>query len=677
MSSEFLDLKFPGSDMGRTAIRNVTIIPMDSRRTLPNHTILFEAGKILAISPSGEMQIDEDVAVIDGGGRFLMPGLADMYTHYRDPAESPLYLAYGITTARTSSNAFQLAMAQAAARRDFPSPRMITVTPGIDGIGPNGRTDMYDGYPLTRPEDAKDLVRHFAGRGYDQIMPFSLLSKEVLTALGEASAEQGMRLAGNCPNAVSWEEAVEVGMSGFHQCHLVARDHMLDAHAGQTYWDRFDPAPGTKLDFDKIRRLGAFLAAHDAWSLPTLAFHQRAARPLEVSLADPDLRYVPQSTINDWETTIIRWSHRGRIDAVAWRSLAQRRAEAFHRMIGIFHEEGAPQLTCTDGINPYNIQGPVLLEEIENFASAGMGAFDALRCATSEAARFMHEEDLWGTIAVGKYADMILLRDNPLEDLRALRTVDEVFVNGHHLDRTVLDSLLEQRAALAKKGAPSVAATTLPAAAGSGEVVDEGIWQERICDAEFGQVGYRHSRLSNGGWLIEERHSGANPRRHPQRQTSLLTLDENMNVQHGEIEIESFVGKETTTISWSDGMGYRQRHTAMDGMETEAVLPGAPRVPGEALSLSFLPRIVARHGTARVPALDVEGPSLGATELAIAPADETGVAADDGLWRVDVSRLGQRASKTYRLTAEGKLIDMKETTTLLWPRELQPIEPAL
>src|SRR5690606_10165812 len=129
--------------------------PMDSRRTLPNHTILFEAGKILAIAPAGEMQIDEDVAIIDGRGRFLMPGLADMYTHYRDPAESPLYLAYGITTARTSSNAFQLAMAQAAARRDFPSPRMITVTPGIDGIGPNGRTDMYDGYPLTRPEDAK------------------------------------------------------------------------------------------------------------------------------------------------------------------------------------------------------------------------------------------------------------------------------------------------------------------------------------------------------------------------------------------------------------------------------------------------------------------------------------------------------------------------------------------
>ena len=59
--------------------------------------------------------------------------------------------------------------------------------------------------------------------------------------------------------AVGREEAVERGMSGFQQTHLIARGHMLDEFSNQAYWDRFDPAPGTKLDFDKIRRLGGFL----------------------------------------------------------------------------------------------------------------------------------------------------------------------------------------------------------------------------------------------------------------------------------------------------------------------------------------------------------------------------------------------------------------------------------
>ena len=63
-----------------------------------------------------------------------MPGLADMYTHYRDPSEAPLYLAHGITTARTSGNFFQLAMEWSAAAGNFPSPRVITVSPTIDGI---------------------------------------------------------------------------------------------------------------------------------------------------------------------------------------------------------------------------------------------------------------------------------------------------------------------------------------------------------------------------------------------------------------------------------------------------------------------------------------------------------------------------------------------------------------
>ncbi len=673
MQSEFLQLRFPARTTGPLAIHRVTVVPMDANRSLPAQTVVIQDGRIKSIAPSANVDLAArpELTVVDGTGRFLMPGLADMYTHFREPSEAPLYLAHGITTVRTSGNLFQLAMEWAGAGGTFPSPWMITVSPTIDGIGPTGRTDMPHGVPLTRPEDAAPLVRQYVKRGFHQITPFSLLTRENLKAIGDAAAELGVRVSGNCPNALSWEEAIEAGMTGFHQLHLIARDHMRAEFGDQTYWDRFDPAPGTKLDFDKIRRLAGLLARRQIWSLPTLMFHQRASQPLAVSMAHPALRYVPRSTIDDWQSTLVRWSHRGRVSVEEWRCLASERARAFHRVIAIFHEEGVPQLTCTDGLNPYNVQGDALHQEIENFAAAGMSAYEALRCATAEAARYMGEEDRWGTIAVGKRADLILTRANPLDDLRATRVPEAVFVNGYHLTRNVLDDLLEQRAALVKGPAP-IASTALAPADRALAVAEEGSWLERICDADFGRFSYRHSRMPDGGWLIEERHAGADPRRHPERRSSRLHLAADLTLRAGEYDVESFVGLEKAQLTWSTSEGYRLRHRAVDGFETERTLAGALRVPSEQMAQSLVPLLAQTKGAAMIAALDATDVNLGAAEMIVAPADG-GTSANETSWKLRVERLGQQVEQTFRIGPDGRFRGLSETMTLLWPRELIPL----
>ena len=656
MQSEFLPYKFPSRLKGVLAVENVTVIPMDSKRVLEYQTVVIEDGRITRMGPSQDTPAPQGAKIVSGKGKYLMPGFSDMYTHYRDPSEAPLYLAHGITAARTSGNTFQVGMQRAANAGEFPSPYMIVVSHGIDGIGPHGRTDMPHGVALTRPEDAKALAERFIKSGYRQLMPFSLLTPDCLAALGKAAADLGVRMAGNCPNALSWEEAVARGMSGFQQTHLIARDHMLDEFSNQTYWDRFDPYPGTKLDFDKIRKLGGFLAKHQAWNLPTIIFHQRASQPAEISLAHP---------INDWETTIIRWGVRGKVGPEEWRALARVRVENFHRCVGIFHEEGAPQLTCTDGLNPYNVQGDTLLSEIENFASAGMSNFDALRSTTSEAARYMGEEAEWGTLAIGKKANMVLLRDNPLDNIKAVRSVDATFVAGYYLDRATLDDLLKQRESLVS-GAPPVASTKLAPAEGQGKVVEEGTWRETICGAEFGRVSYRHTVLPDGGWLVEEKHSGANPRRHPERKHIRLKLDADLNIRNASYEVETFAGTESGEVAWSDASGYQFKSVAMDGTTTQQSLEGAARPPSEETALSFVPRLIQKHGASTVHTLDVIH-QFGASEIALASGDKSE-------WKADVSRLGQRASQSYRLDDDGKLSGMSETTILLWPRELIPTD---
>src|SRR5439155_9561335 len=459
VNPEFLQLHLPQRLAGRVALAHVTVVPMDAERRLPDHSLVLEDGLIRALGPVREINTT-GMRVIDGSGKYVMPGLADMYTHYWDPTDFPLYLASGITTVRTVGTPFQLAMERVAERGQFPSPRMITISPPIDGVGPTGRTDMPRGAAMTAGEQAEPLVQRFVRGGYHQIKAFSLLRPEHLRALGRAAVDAGVRLVANCPNAMTMEEAVDAGVTCFEQLHNVARGHLRSDAPQPEFWDRFDPVPGTRLDFAAIRRLARFLAEHQTWIVPTLVFHQRDALAPKEGMRDPELKYVSPSAIKDWEATLTRWTRRARMDDVAdWRRAAAERARAFQEVVAIFHQEGVPLLTGTDSLNPWNVPGASLHAELANFVAAGMTPYQALRCATSEAGRFLGDGS--GTLAVGKRADFIVTRSNPLRDLGALRSIEAVGVNGYYLPRAELDQLLSQRAALAS-ALPRLPSVSLP-----------------------------------------------------------------------------------------------------------------------------------------------------------------------------------------------------------------------
>ena len=116
-------------------------------------------------------------------------------------------------------------------------------------------------------------------------------------------------------------------------------------------------------------------------------------------------------------------------------------------IVSILHEEGAPLLVGTDTPNPFVYQGFSLHQELENFVQAGLSPYEALCCATREAARFLGEEAQWGTIDPGKHADLLLVRARPFADIRTVRDLEAVFVNGFFFDREHLDELLKQRIA--------------------------------------------------------------------------------------------------------------------------------------------------------------------------------------------------------------------------------------
>src|SRR5690349_2777189 len=205
MDREFARLDFPRRASGPLALVHVAVVPMDGERTLHDHALVIENGVIRAMAPAAQVDT-AGMKVVDASGLYAMPGLADMYTHYWDPADAPLYLGSGITTVRTVGTPFQLALERVAERGEFPSPRMVNVSPPIDGLGPNGRTDMPRGYAMTRADEAPALVERMARVGYRQVKAFSLLTPDNFRALAKAAGAAGVPLTANCPNAMTFEE---------------------------------------------------------------------------------------------------------------------------------------------------------------------------------------------------------------------------------------------------------------------------------------------------------------------------------------------------------------------------------------------------------------------------------------------------------------------------------------
>lgn len=622
------------------ALAHVTALPLDAERELADHTVVIADGVIRALGPSHSLD-SSGMRTVDCTGRYVLPGLADMYTHYWDPADSPLYLAHGITTVRTVCVPFQLAMSRVAARGEFPSPRLVAISPPVDGVDASGRTDMPRGVAMTDPAEARRLAERFAA--YQQIKAFSLLTPENLRALVRASR---IPVTANCPNAMTFEEAAEAGVHCLDQLHNVARGHLRGDAPEPAFWDRFDPLPGTRLDFAAIRRLAHFLAERQTWNVPTLVFHQRDALDPAEGMADPALKYVTPSAIKDWEATLVRWTRRARMNDVAdWRRAAAERARAFREVVAIFHQEGVPLLTGTDSLNPWNVPGASLHAELDNFVATGMTPYQALRCATAEAGRFLGDGS--GTLAVGGRADFVVVKGNPLRDLAALRDIEAVAVNGYYLPRAELDQLLSQRAMLAS--APRrLPSTSLPNAT---------VWVERIVGTEAGRVSFRHSRLPDGGWHIEERHASALPRRHVERRNSRLVLDAAFRLRSCQYSIDNFSGTERAAISRS-GDGYEIEARGLDGRESRHAVKTEPLLPSERLTVTLWPHLVQQAGSA--PILDVDEGTLVIREMAFG----------DG--RLGVRRPTHVTEQLYRFGADGKFLGMQETMPLLWLRELAP-----
>lgn len=404
---------------------------------MEHQTVVIERGRIKDIHPAGLGPQRRQCRVLDGGGRFLVPGLADMHVHWWDASDAALYLANGVTLVRNMAGApVHLAWAREIESGRFPGPRLVTTSPILDGPSSPGGRPRRGLASVQSPSEARRVVERFAREGYTQIKVYSNLDLAVLQALGQTTKACGLRLVGHCPRTLTFEQAIDAGVTCFEHLLGIERGHA--ANIGDDGADlraqRLKEAPC--IDPVAIASLASLLAGRQVWNCPTVVVWQ--AEGATADMPADLLKYVPARMRSWWTARIRARTAAGAAAALSWATLVRATA-------GYLHRWHAPLLVGTDTPNPLVVPGFSIHDELANLVTAGLSPYDVLRCATAKAAQFLNEAVPSGTISKGSRADLLLLRRNPLLNVGALKDLDAVLVNGYVLRRTDLDELLRWR----------------------------------------------------------------------------------------------------------------------------------------------------------------------------------------------------------------------------------------
>jgi hypothetical protein len=413
---------------------------MSRSGVLAHHTVVVRGDRIVAVAPAAEATPPAGATTIDGSGKWLMPGLADMHVHVWTEDQLTMFLAAGVTTIRNLFGSDQhLAWRTQIAHGEKLGPTIVTAGPLIDGDPP-----IWPGSTvLVNPLDADKIVADQKAAGYDFLKPYSRLSREAYEALAAAGKRHGMVLAGHVPTAV--------GLTGV----LAAQQHSIEHLDGYVYALVPDgvtlPEAGStqarmraalsRLDPARLPGVVAQTLAAGTWNCPTLVVLDRFAALEDLEALKRRVQWldkIPPAIVAQWDP---RQDFRLRTytaeDYAVLRAGNAQRA----KILAALAAANAPLLVGTDTGNPFVIPGAALHDEIELMVAAGLPRERVLRAATADAARYLGTPHEAGVVDIGARADLVLVSIDPLTAPLPL-VPDGVMVRGKWLPRADLEARL-------------------------------------------------------------------------------------------------------------------------------------------------------------------------------------------------------------------------------------------
>jgi imidazolonepropionase-like amidohydrolase len=469
-----------GASDSRSPITHVTVIDMSGAPPKPGMTVVTSGDRIMAIGPTDRQSLPQNAVVVDGSGKYVIPGLWDMHVHstfdrYERTVVLPLYIANGVTGVRDmAADCFTACADQDTSydprhgptaelvrrwKQDIGAgtllgPRMVVASAMLDGphpLWPNGLA-IHD------TAEARSAVRQAQSRGADFIKVYSGLSRANYMAIADEAKRRGIPFAGHVPDAVSLEDAADAGQ--------VSMEHLLKMS---------EACSSRRAEADeRIRRIAAQPAHSPAAMRAQIlgmaqllngSFSLEACAPLLQRFVRDHTWHVPTLTANRGIYFVFdsafthdpRRQYMASEDTAWWQARARYATAMFKatdwpsatlvfqhsvQIVGAMHRAGVGLLAGTDVSNPWVYWGSSLHDELALFVDAGLTPFEALQTATIEPARFLHATDTLGTVEPGKVADLVLLDADPLADIHNTQRIHAIVVRGKLIDSAGRERLL-------------------------------------------------------------------------------------------------------------------------------------------------------------------------------------------------------------------------------------------
>lgn len=396
---------------GALVISGATLIDGKGGAPLSDAVIVVEGERITAVGIRGKVKIPKGAIVVDARGKFVLPGLWDMHAHFEQVEWGPIYLAAGVTTVRDVGNEFEFITSVRDAIKSGRGlgPRML-LAGIVDGDSPFALGIIR----ANTPEEARAVVKRYHDAGFQQMKLYSSLKPDIVKAIADEAHKFGMTVTGHIPEGMNAIQGVEAGMDQIN--HI---QYILPMMLPKDYKPVRGQVPTVDFQSPEAQSVLKLFKEHGTVIDPTMVIFEWSMHPASTPFVqfEPGAAKLPRELSGPINNTGVPAAAATRAQAIL---------DLYLKTVGALHSAGITIVAGTDQVVP----GHSLHREIELYVKAGFTPMAAIQAATIVPARVMKMDKDLGTVEAGKFADLILVEANPLDNISNIRKLKAVVTSG-------------------------------------------------------------------------------------------------------------------------------------------------------------------------------------------------------------------------------------------------------